>query len=93
MRAVRRPDAKYVRNERIDDEFYRLEEDPGETENRHGAGDAAEAELEAALASFEAARGGAWTGDDDGGGVDPDEALSDMDEGTKDRLRDLGYID
>jgi arylsulfatase A-like enzyme len=92
MRAVRRADAKYVRNERIADEFYRLADDPGETDDRHGAGDGAEAELEAALGTFEERRGGAWTGDD-GGAVDDDEALSDMDDEAKDRLRDLGYID
>jgi arylsulfatase A-like enzyme len=92
MRAVRRTDGKYVRNERIDDEFYRLDEDPGETDDRHGAGDDLAADLAAALSTFESARGGAWTGDDGdvSGGED---SLSDMDDEAKDRLRDLGYID
>jgi arylsulfatase A-like enzyme len=92
MRAVRRPDAKYVRNERILDEFYRLDEDPGELEDRHGEGDDREADVEAALSSFETARGGAWTGED--GDVSAGEdSLEDMDDEAKDRLRDLGYID
>jgi len=33
MRAARRTDAKFVRNERIPDEAYRLDRDPGETNN------------------------------------------------------------
>jgi arylsulfatase A-like enzyme len=93
MRAVRRPDAKYVRNERIDDEFYRLDEDPGETENRHGDGDDAGTALETALSAFEAARGGAWTGEGDQSVAGGEDALDDMDDETKDRLRDLGYVD
>jgi hypothetical protein len=90
---VRRPDAKYVRNERIDDEFYRLDEDPGETENRHGDGDDAGTALETALSAFEAARGGAWTGEGDQSVAGGEDALDDMDDETKDRLRDLGYVD
>jgi arylsulfatase A-like enzyme len=44
MRAARRRDAKYIRNERIPDEAYRLDDDPGETttlagETSNGAGE------------------------------------------------------
>jgi arylsulfatase A-like enzyme len=87
MRAARRTDAKYIHNERVDDEFYHLDSDPGETENRHGAGDPAESELSAALAEFAARVGAEW-------GDAPDEdVLSGMDDDTQDRLRDLGYLE
>jgi len=87
MRAARRPDAKYIHNERIADEFYRLDSDPGETENRHGEADPAEEELSAALEAF-AARVGAEWGDAPEGDV-----LPGMDDDTQDRLRDLGYLE
>jgi arylsulfatase A-like enzyme len=88
MRAARRTDAKYIHNERIDDEFYRLAEDPGEAENRRDEGDPAEAALSEALAAFAGRVGVEW-------GDAPDEAdvLSGMDDETRDRLRDLGYVD
>ncbi|MEA5388231.1 sulfatase [Haloarculaceae archaeon H-GB11] len=87
MRAARRPDAKYIRNERIPDEAYRLDSDPGERENVAREGDAAIAEVEAALSAFEERVGGEWSD------VDGDDVLSDMGDEAKDRLRDLGYID
>ena len=90
MRAARRPDAKYVRNERIPDEAYRLDSDPGETEDLAGGDDEAVAEVEAALSRFEDRVGGPWEGD----AADADEdVLNDMNEDAKDRLQDLGYID
>ncbi|WP_135821806.1 sulfatase-like hydrolase/transferase [Halostella litorea] len=89
MRAGRRPDAKYIRNERIDDEAYRIDEDPGETENVAGDDDAV-AEVRAALERFEDGVSSPWEGDAAG----TDEAvLDDMDEDAKERLQDLGYID
>jgi arylsulfatase A-like enzyme len=89
MRAARRVDGKYIRNERIDDEAYRLDRDPGETENLVGDTDTEEtiAGVEATLREFEERVGETW--DDD---YDPDDVLGDMDETTKDRLEDLGYI-
>jgi hypothetical protein len=45
------------------------------------------AEVEATLREFEERVGETW--DDD---YDPDDVLGDMDETTKDRLEDLGYI-
>ncbi len=86
MRAARRPDGKYIRNERIADEAYRLDRDPGETEPV-GTDDDVIAEVVGALADFEASVGGAWT---EGDAADP---LADMDESTKDRLRQLGYVE
>jgi arylsulfatase A-like enzyme len=91
MRAARRPDAKYVRVSRIGDEAFRLDRDPGEEENLAGEGDERVAEVEAALATFEANVGGAWDEVDD---VDvTDEAVADMDETAQERLRDLGYME
>jgi len=88
MRAARRPDAKVISNEHIDDEAYRLDRDPGETENVAGDGDDAVAAVETALAEFETAFSDGWevTGD-------ADDPLEDMDEETVDRLRDLGYVE
>ncbi|PSP25967.1 sulfatase [Halobacteriales archaeon QH_10_67_22] len=92
MRAARRPDAKYIRNERIPDEAYRLDSDPGETENLAGGTDADDSptaieETEAALATFEAEVDGEWDG------VTDEDVLKDMDEEARDRLQDLGYIE
>jgi len=87
MRAARRPDGKYVRNERIADECYRLDEDPGETENLVGTGDSLCEEIEATLARFEERAGGEWKA------VDDADVLEDMSDDAKDRLQDLGYID
>ncbi|NHN43620.1 sulfatase-like hydrolase/transferase [Halorubellus sp. JP-L1] len=95
MRASRRTDAKYVRNERIDDEFYRLDDDPGETRDLAGGArgeataedEAAMDAVEAALAAFEDRRGGEWKV------VEDDDVLADMDEDAKDRLQDLGYLE
>ncbi|MFB6170972.1 MAG: sulfatase, partial [Haloarculaceae archaeon] len=86
MRAARRVDGKYIRNERIPDEAYRLDDDPGETEPV-GTDDGVVADVEAALAAFEADVGGEWdeVGDDD--------VLSDMSDDARSRLKDLGYID
>ncbi len=39
MRAVRRPDAKYIRRDRVSDEAFRLDEDPGESDNLAGDGE------------------------------------------------------
>ncbi|MFB6353229.1 MAG: sulfatase, partial [Halobacteriales archaeon] len=88
MRAVRRPGAKYIRNERISDEFYRLDADPDERENLAGTGRDDEAALEAALAAFEARVGGRW----DGTASDED-VLAEMGADAQARLRDLGYLE
>jgi arylsulfatase A-like enzyme len=87
MRAARRVDGKYVRNERIPDEAYRLDRDPGETEPV-GTDDEVVAATEAALAAFEKRSGGGWDAMDvDGSGLDS------MSENARDRLRDLGYVE
>jgi arylsulfatase A-like enzyme len=89
MRAARRPDGKYVRNERIPDEAYRLDRDPGETENLAADDDEVIREVEAVLAAFEERVGEAW--DDEA--ADTDDVLDDMSEDARSRLEDLGYIE
>jgi arylsulfatase A-like enzyme len=89
MRAARRPDGKYVRNECIPDEAYRLDRDPGETENLAADDDEVIREVEAVLAAFEERVGEAW--DDEA--ADTDDVLDDMSEDARSRLEDLGYIE
>ncbi|EMA42776.1 sulfatase [Halococcus saccharolyticus] len=86
MRAARRPAGKYIHNERIADEAYRLDEDPGETENVRETDDPVIAALENSLGEFEADRE-AWTD------VEDDAVLSGMGDDAKQRLEDLGYIE
>ncbi len=90
MRAARRTDAKYVRIDRIPDEGYRLDEDPGETTNVAGEDDRV-AEVESALSTFESAAGGAWTEAKDADVSD--DSVSQMDDEAQERLRDLGYLE
>ncbi|WP_101295068.1 sulfatase [Halegenticoccus soli] len=91
MRAARRLEAKYVRIDRVPDEAYRIDRDPGEAENLAGSSDELIEETEAALAEFEEAAGGAWTGTDD---VEvTDESLDEMDDEARKRLQDLGYME
>ncbi|ELZ05702.1 sulfatase [Natrialba asiatica] len=91
LRAARSTDAKYVRADRIPDEGYRLDEDPVEETPVDPAADAVVAATERALARFEEAAGGAWIDpsetDDDTAGLD------DADEETRERLRELGYLE
>ena len=89
MRAARRPDAKYIHNERIDDEAYRLDTDPGEHDGLVGEDDPAIAAVADALSEFEAQRDPWSTA---AGGSD-DEVLSEMGGDAKQRLEDLGYIE
>ncbi|GAB7094472.1 sulfatase [Halolamina litorea] len=91
MRAARRTDAKYVRIDRIEDEAYRLDEDPAETENVADGDDESIDGTEAELAVFEREVGGAWTGAADGDVTD--DAVEDMDEEIQERLQDLGYME
>jgi arylsulfatase A-like enzyme len=86
MRAARRPDGKYVHNERIADEAYRLDSDPEELEDISGGEDPVIDALESALGEFERDR-------DDWGSVEGEEVLSEMGDDAKQRLEDLGYID
>jgi arylsulfatase A-like enzyme len=87
MRAARRPEGKYIRNELVVDEAYRLDEDPDESTNVEGSGDQVIDTVEAALATFEDQVGGEWTD------VADEDVLEDMGEEAQDRLRDLGYIE
>lgn len=86
MRAIRRKSGKYIRNERIPDEFYRFDGDGHETDNRIGTGDPLETELREQLDAFETRMGG-WSTAEDGDGLD---RMSDQ---ARDRLRDLGYLE
>ncbi|WP_299269168.1 sulfatase [Halorientalis sp.] len=86
MRAVRHPDVKYIRNERIPDEGYRLSADPEETTNVAGD-DEAVAAAASALAAFADAVGAEWRA------VDDDDVLEEMDTATRERLAELGYLD
>ena len=93
MRAARRPAGKYIRNERIPDEAYRLDADPDEAENlldgdRGGEdGDGEIEAVEATLREFEARVGGSWDE------VTDEDVLSEMGDDAKRRLEDLGYIE
>jgi arylsulfatase A-like enzyme len=88
MRAARRVDGKYIRNERIDDEAYRLDADPGETDPLSPEDDDLLAEVEATLSRFEERAGGGWDSMDvDGDGLDS------MSDDAKARLQDLGYME
>ncbi|WP_136592247.1 sulfatase [Salinigranum halophilum] len=91
MRAARRPDAKYVRIDRIPDEAYRLDRDPGETDSLTAAEDEVLAATEAALSAFEKHAGGAWTDALDA--EVSDETVDEMDDEAQERLRDLGYLE
>ncbi|SEO59319.1 Sulfatase [Halogranum amylolyticum] len=91
MRAARRREAKYVRIDRIEDEAYRIDEDPEETTNLADSEDDLIAETEATLAEFEEAVGGAWDTADDADVSD--DAVQEMDEEAQERLRDLGYME
>jgi len=88
MRAARRPEAKYIRNERIPDEAYRLDEDPGETTPVDPEDDEVIEATEAALAAFEAEYGGEWSA-----AGEREDVLEGMSEDAKRRLQDLGYVE
>ncbi|WP_306060653.1 sulfatase [Natronococcus wangiae] len=92
LRAARSTDAKYVRADRIPDEGYRLDEDPDEESPIDAADDEAVAATERALARFEDAVGGAWDDPAETAG-DGADALAEADEETRDRLRELGYLE
>ena len=81
----------YSRIDRIDDEAFRLDTDPGEIDNLAGGDDPAIGQTEAVLSAFESAAGGAWTDalDDDVS----DDAVEEMDDEAQERLRDLGYLE
>ena len=94
MRAARRPDGKYIRNERIPDEAYRLDTDPGESDpldggEPPGTDDPVIGDVHAALERFEARTADEW----DATTTDADAALEHMDESAKERLQDLGYME
>ncbi|QGN06532.1 sulfatase [Halorhabdus sp. CBA1104] len=87
IRAGRRPDAKYIRNECIPDEAYRIDEDPSEERDVIEGDDPAIEALEAALSRFEAGVGGEWTD------VEADDVLEDVGEEAREQLDALGYVE
>ncbi len=89
MRAARRPTGKYVRNERIPDEAYRLDDDPEERTDLIDADDPIIAEIATALETFESDIARQWT--DSPSQADDEELLDDMSEQAKERLEHLGY--
>ena len=92
LRAARSLDAKYVRADRIPEEGYRLDEDPDESSPIDAADDDLVADAERSLSRFEAAVGGAWDDPTDAPS-DGEDVLAEADEGTRDRLRELGYLE
>ena len=88
MRAARRPDGKYIRNERVADEAYRLDADPGETDPV-AVDDPAVGAVRDALERFEARAADRWDADAAGAA----EALEHIDEEARERLQDLGYME
>ena len=102
MRVARTADRKYVRNERFPDEAYRLAEGPVE-DAPIDPDTATAAELSDALGRFEerldvpwATEAGADGETEDGadrGGESTEQRLSRMDARTRQRLRDLGYLE
>ncbi len=89
MRGIRTKDTKYIKNEKIKDEFYHLDEDPGELENKIHSNNSSIEHLVTSLSSFELDVGANW---DSITGPSHD-TTSNMDEQVRNRLRDLGYLD
>ncbi len=92
FRAARSIDAKYVRADLVADEGYRLADDPREESPVDPADDDIVAATERALARFEDAVGGAWDAPSDPA-ADESDAFAEADEATRDRLRELGYLE
>ncbi len=96
MRAARRPDGKYIENERIPDEAYRLDTDPDETapldlDGGHAPGtdDPVIRDVRAALERFRTRASDEWAATT----TDAEAALDHMDDTAKERLQDLGYME
>ena len=93
MRAARRPDAKYIRNETPSDEVYRLDGSGTEAEQL-AVTDPRVAALEAALDRFLKRHGtapaGPSKGDRSAGGA---RSIEGMDDAMRRRLRELGYLE
>ncbi|WP_049920900.1 sulfatase [Halopiger djelfimassiliensis] len=92
LRAARGLDAKYIRADRIPDEGYRLDEDRPKETPIDPADDEVVAAAERTLSRFEDAVGGAWVDPSETTG-DEQDVLADTDEETRDRLRELGYLE
>ena len=94
LQAARGERGKFIRADRIPDEGYRLDEDPEESDSLAPDEDKRVAEAQEALQRFGEAIDAPWLGDGGADGPsDPDEVLDDADEQTRERLRDLGYLE
>jgi arylsulfatase A-like enzyme len=89
MRAARRPDGKYIRNERIADEAYRLDDDPDEHTTLVETDDPVIDDIEAALRVFESRVAQEW--EDSSHRKSDEEILEGMSDEATDRLEYLGY--
>lgn len=89
MQAIRRVDAKYIKNEHIIDEFYRLDKDPAERKNQYNQTKkvTSQQSLETILSTFTPPL---LLQNDTS--VELEEVLESMDIATREQLRDLGYI-
>ncbi|WP_275039786.1 sulfatase [Natrinema gari] len=92
FRAARSTDAKYVRADLVADEGYRLDDDPREESPIDPSDDDIVAATERALARFEDAVGGGWDVPSDPAAGESD-AFAEADAATRDRLRELGYLE
>jgi arylsulfatase A-like enzyme len=95
LQAARGERGKYIGADRIPDEGYRIDSDPAESDPLDPGDDEAVAEAKRSLAAFGEHIDAPWTGDA-GGGPNADDAeavLDDADEQTRERLRDLGYLE
>ncbi|WP_336327557.1 sulfatase [Halovenus sp. HT40] len=94
LQAARGERGKYIRADRIPDEGYRLDDDPDESDSLDPDDDERVAEAQEVLERFGEEIDAPWLGEGDAGGpTDPDEVLDDADEQTRERLRDLGYLE
>ena len=89
MGAARTTEEKYIHCTRIPDEAYHVGRDPGETDNLVDTAEEPD-HLKAALWEFVDSVDADWPDEADGAEGD---VLDEMDDETKDRLQDLGYID
>ena len=85
--AVRHPESKYIRNERFDDEWYRIDDGLAESAPLSPEEPIA-GELEAALGRFRKR-----TRKRKKDGSEPKRPLSEMDDVTRRRLEELGYLE
>jgi len=90
MRAARRPDAKYIRYDRIPDEAFLLEDDPRERSN---VADADHDSLDDAREALRAFEGRTSSGSASGDTGREQAGVEQMSQAARNRLQELGYIE